>query len=84
MKKIVSFIIIVVALGAAIVLGYLALSKNDTSSTTTPAAPVSTVLPEGAKLDFNNVQSYNKDGRLFPYPVVTPAEIGTQSNSLVE
>lgn len=84
MKKTISFIVIVVALGAAIVLGYLALSKNNSTTTTSSSAPVSTVLPEGNKLDFNSVQSYNKDGRLFPYPVVNPAEIGAQSATLVK
>lgn len=84
MKKIISFIIIVIALGAAIVLGYLALTKNVPESTGLAGAPASTILPNGTELEFNEVQSYNKDGRLFPYPVVTPAEIGTQTNTLVK
>lgn len=84
MKKIISFVVIVIALGAAIVLGYLALSKNSPAGADPAPATTSAVLPEGTKLDFNAVQSYNKDGRLFPYPKVSPEEIGASSNSLVK
>jgi hypothetical protein len=89
MKKILYTIVIIVALGGALVMGYLAFFGDDTSVATDPTlsqsgAPVYNILPHGRSFDFNTVKNFNRDGRLFPYPEVTPAEIGVTLNNLME
>ena len=80
MKKIITIIIIIVALAGAIILGYSALKKK-APPTANPA--VVTILPYGTTLDFDNLQAFNKTNRLFPYPIVAPTEVGTQTGALV-
>lgn len=77
MKKIVTIIIVVLALGGAI---YFAYSAFNTSTTSTKTAPASTILPFGTSFDFTALSNFNKTNRLFPYPKVTPAEIGNSNN----
>lgn len=82
MKKFTTLIIIIVALGGAIFLGYSALNNNS-PSTGSAAAPKSTILPYGTGLDFQPLSNFNSTNRFFPYPQVTPQEIGTANSSLV-
>lgn len=82
MKKLFTIIITIAALIGAIVLGYSALKKKEQASPQ-PAPPASTILPYGTNLDFQDIEEFNKASRLFPYPKVTPPEIGTAPSSLV-
>ena len=80
MRKLLTIIITIAALGGAVILGYSALSKKTPPQATGPS---STILPYGTALDFNNLQDFNKTNRLFPYPAVTPPEIGAPTAALV-
>jgi 5-methylcytosine-specific restriction endonuclease McrBC regulatory subunit McrC len=42
------------------------------------------ILPYGKDLDFQKVEDYNKNKILFPYPKVSPSEIGASSTSMME
>ena len=88
MKKIFFTIIIVVGLGGALVMGYMAMqsgsSTPDSSETSTPKSPKSSILPEGTELDFDKVSDFNKGKTVFPYPKVIPLEIGVGLPNIVE
>lgn len=84
MKKIIYIVVIVIALGGAIVMGYMAFfgadsntsSSLDTGSTSpTSSSPVS-ILPYGDRLDFSSLKKYNRANIIFPYPKVNLSEIG--------
>ena len=85
MKQTISIIIIVFAIGGAAVFGYMALNKSGGgSSATAPAVgATSSILPMGSTMKFDTIQKYNKDSRLFDYPVVSQSEVGTTTNELM-
>ena len=90
MKKFIYLIIIIIGLGGALVMGYL-VYKGSTQglpstevATSTPDSNAYQILPYGRDLDFQKVEEYNKNKILFPYPKVTPSEIGTSSTSMME
>lgn len=85
MKQTILLIIIVIALAGAGVFGYMALNKSGGGSVAAaPASATSQILPMGSALKFDTVQKYNKDSRLFDYPVVSPGEIGTTTGELMQ
>lgn len=86
MKKIIYIIILVIGLGGAIVLGYVAFfgGQSATVDTSTGGAQTYNILPEGKTLDFSTVKNFNKDGRIFNFPQVNSAEIGQSLTNLIE
>jgi len=38
----------------------------------------------GSTLKFDTIQKYNKDSRLYPYPVVNPSEIGIPTAEMIK
>lgn len=88
MKKILLIIIVIVGLGGALIMGYMAMQSSDTpasTTSTTSSKPLkSTILPEGTELDLDKVKDFNKDRLMFPYPKVSPTEIGVVLPSIVE
>jgi hypothetical protein len=68
-----------------VVLGYKAFfSAGTTPAVVTTAGGSSAILPKGDNLDFSQVKKYNKDGRIFQYPVVSPSEIGPDVNAIIK
>ncbi len=88
MKRTLYIIVIVIALGGAAVMGYMALTSGptitSTDETSTSDQAVYNILPQGKTLDFDTIKNFNKDERLFPYPQVNSAEIGTTLGNLIE
>lgn len=89
MKRTIYIIVIVIALGGAAVMAYMALTSGGTSSggvagDVSGSTPVYNILPEGKSLEFGTVRNFNKDNRLFPYPTVNPAEIGKDLTNIIE
>lgn len=89
-KEIILTAIIVIALAIAGFFAYKVFFGSGTSGsatlTTTPVvtAPVKgAILPNGSNLDFDNVKKFNKNGKLFPYPTVTPNDVGQDLSALV-
>ncbi len=77
MKKTITIIIVVLALGGAVFFAYSALNTSPLSSG--QAVPASTILPFGTSLDFKTLSEFNKTNRIFPYPKVTKEEIGNSN-----
>ena len=85
MSRILTIIIIVLALGGAGLLGYRMLFPGTvTSPITTSSAQANAILPFGTKLDFEQVKKYNKDGRTYPYPVVNSSEVGPDLGAITQ
>ncbi len=82
MKQIITILIIIMAVFGAGFLGYKALTST-VPDTTDAAVSQSSILPYGTTLQFDAVKKYNKDGKLFQYPVVTPADIGPDLGSVI-
>mgnify|MGYP001614860078 CR=1 FL=1 len=80
LKQLISLIIVVAALVAAGVFAYMTITgANNPDATTTPLSTAE-ILPNGSKLDFEDVNKFNKNGKLFKYPAVVPTEIGVGLN----
>lgn len=78
--------VIVVALVVAGIFAYKAFSGSSSATLTTPGTTESlngAILPHGTSLDFDTVKKFNKNDKLFPYPTVTPNDIGQQLNGLM-
>lgn len=43
-------------------------------------SPTGSILPFGTKMDTEKLREYNPTQRVFPYPTVSPSEIGKPSN----
>lgn len=84
MKQIIVVIIIVVALAGAGFLGYKAFTSSSEDNAAAVAGKHSQILPFGTDLKFDSVQKYNKDGKTFQYPTVTPAEIGPELGAIIK
>lgn len=87
MKKTIYIIILVIGLGGALVIGYIAFFGNQSTTVSTPAdtgAQSYNILPEGKTLDFSTVKNFNKDGRIFNFPQVNSVEIGQPLTNLIE
>lgn len=89
MKKTLYIAIIVIALGGAAVMGYMAFMGGGSSVEEVvvvegESSASYNILPEGKTLDFNTIENFNKDGRMFPYPVVSPAEVGQVLGNIIE
>lgn len=89
MKKTIYIIIIVIALGGALVMGYMAMTASPATEeggmvTNTGGPAVYNILPEGKSLEFGSIKNFNKDNRLFPYPTVNTSEIGKDLSSIIE
>ena len=84
-KDIISLGVIVVAIGGAVVMGYLALQRSAGGKPSTDNGPqVSIVLPQGRALEFETIEDFNKNKVMFPYPQVSPVEIGVSPSLLVK
>jgi hypothetical protein len=81
-KKIITIIIIVIALGGAIFLGYSAMTSN-TGGSSVKTTPAPAILPLNTNLDFKPINDYNSESRFFPYPQVNTSEIGVTNSTLV-
>ncbi len=87
MKKSLYIAIIVIALGGAAVMGYMAFFGGDTTTTEIQienSAQVYNILPKGKDLDFSSVEKFNNQKSFFPYPQVTPGEIGQVLGNIIE
>lgn len=84
-KKITLLIIFVAAIGA-VMLGYLAIYKDPAASAqdTTAVPRTASILPYGTDLNFDEIKKFNKNGQLFPYPTVTPADIGPALGEIIK
>lgn len=88
-KQIILVAIIVVALGVAGLFAYKAFFGSGSSSAiinevdTSNQSVSGAILPYGTDLDFDTVKKFNKNGKLFPYPTVTPTDVGQELNTLV-
>lgn len=74
--------IIIAALAGAGVFAYLSLSGGSTPQAQ-PAPVANQILPHGTSLDFEAINKFNETGKKFPYPVVSPGEIGQTLNTIV-
>lgn len=83
MKKIITIIIVVAALAGAGFLGYSAMHKSTSTGSGKSGDIAKTILPYGSDLNFKPIQDFNNTGRFFPYPKVTPPEIGSTTTALV-
>lgn len=83
LKQIIFLIVTIAALAGVGVLGYLMFtdSQNPTSLTQEPTLEI---LPQGSELDFDDVNKFNKTGKKFRYPIVTPTEVKVELNDLME
>lgn len=88
MKRTLYIIVIVIALGGAAVMGYLAFTAGDSSEVTVnesgETSSVYNILPKGKSLDFGTLQNFNRDNRLFPYPEVNNTEVGKNLGNLIK
>ena len=86
-KQIIFLLIIIVALSVAGVFAYKAFFGNNSSNPSTKNSETidvsGAILPHGNSLNFDNIKKYNKNGTLFPYPTVTPNDIGHELNDIV-
>jgi hypothetical protein len=80
-KQVIFLIITIVALGAAGVFGYFVLTDTTAPVETTEATLE--ILPQGTDLNFSPVKDFNKTGKLFRYPEVSPSEIKVELNDLM-
>lgn len=87
-KKIISLSVISASLLGAVIFGYLAfnrgaggLSGGGSSNVVQPAT--SSVLPQGKSLNFEKLEEFNPNGKIFPYPVVEETEVGLPESQLV-
>lgn len=88
MKKSIYIAIIVIALGGAALMGYMAFSGGGSSGgegiVIESSAQVYNILPNGKDLDFDTLKSYNDQNLFFPYPQVTPSEVGQVLGNIIE
>lgn len=88
MKKTIYIVIIVIALGGAAIMAYMAFFSGSSNGggevMIEKEAQVYNILPEGKNLDFSSVTEFNQQGRLYPYPQVTPSEIGQVLGNIIE
>jgi hypothetical protein len=89
MKRTLYIIVIVVGLGGALVMGYLAMTSSPDSGEivvegTTTTSEAYNILPYGDDLNFETLENFNKDHRLYPYPEVNPAEVGKPLGVIIE
>jgi hypothetical protein len=88
MKRTIYIAVIVIALGGAAVMAYMAFFSGGSGGggevVIETEAQVYNILPEGKELDFTEVSKFNQEGRLFPYPQVTPSEIGQVLGNIIE
>ena len=88
MKKTIYIAIIVIALGGAALMGYMAFSGGSSSSNQAivieNSAQVYNILPNGKDLDFDSLKKYNKQNLFFPYPQVNPSEVGQVLGNIIE
>lgn len=47
-------------------------------------APISAILPQGNKLEFDKLEEFNRTKTLFPFPKVSTPEIGTALSNLMD
>ena len=86
-KQIIAIIVIVVAFAGAGVFVYMAFSgttQTPPNLTANGGAPASQILPYGSGLDFGQVTKFNKNGRVFDYPVVTEGEVGAELGTVIK
>lgn len=88
MKKSIYIGVIVIALGGAVLMGYMAFSGGGSQGTEgtqiESSAQVYNILPQGKDLDFGPVVEYNERSFFFPYPQVSPAEVGQVLGNIIE
>lgn len=89
MKRTLYIIVIVIGLGGALVMGYLAMTSGDSPGSDSiieaGANPqVYNILPKGKSLDFGTLENFNKDNRLYPYPQVNTTEVGKNLGNLID
>ena len=89
MKRTLYIIMIVIGLGGAVVMGYMAMTSSSDSGEVavegTASAPQAyNILPYGDDLNFDTLENFNKDHRLYPYPKVNPAEVGKPLGVIIE
>lgn len=84
LKQIIGLIIAIVAFVSAGIFAYMTIVADKTPQVTTPVSTAE-ILPKGNKLDFEDVNKFNKNGKLFRYPVVSKDEIEVVNlNDLME
>lgn len=82
-KKNILLVIIVLALGIAVVLFGRSFFAGGGLGTEAITAPSQNILPFGASLDFSKVDQFNKNKRTIVYPQVSPSEIGLGIGQMV-
>ncbi len=88
MKKYIYIAIIVIALGGAALMGYMAFSGGSGSTSSgiqiESSAQVYNILPNGSDLDFSTLSKFNDQNLFFPYPQVSPSEVGQVLGNIIE
>ncbi len=90
LRKIIAICVTVIAFGGAGVLLYMTfLSSPKTGPATGGPADQMTeagaeILPYGTTLNFSTLKKYNKNGKLFNYPVVTQSDIGSELQNIIK
>lgn len=86
MKKTILTIIIIAGIGGAIIMAYLALTgdSSDAGNEQSSRAKNSGILPNGTSLDFKKLEEFNDTGRLYPFPKVSPTEVGSNIGTMTE
>ena len=80
-KQIILIIVVIAALAGAGVFGYMSINSKATGGVVPKKK--GTILPHGNTLDFKPIDKFNQTGQLFNYPVVAPAEIGSDLNEII-
>ncbi len=81
-NQLIALIVIVVALAGAGVFAYFAFTGTE-QVTVQPSSSIN-ALPHGTTLNFNTVEKFNKNAKVFEYPRVSADETGLPLNQLIQ
>lgn len=84
LKQIIGLIIVIAAFAGAGVFAYMSIISDKNPEAATTTISTAEILPQGDKLDFEDVNKFNKNGKLFRYPEVSEGEIGLGLNDVME
>lgn len=82
-KKNILLVIIVLALGIAVILFGRSFFAGGGISMTETTTSTQSILPYGNSLDFNKIENFAKNKRSFVYPQVSPVEVGLGIGQIV-
>ena len=82
-KRLITIVIIIVALAGAGVFLYMSLTGMKSDNVVQQQSG-SAILPSGNDLDFSKLKEFNPSGRKFQYPAVTPQDAGVSLGTIMK